>query len=114
MSLEIDYDEYPHARGHEKDIVDGGEGRLRYRKNEVVRWLLNFSSITFDQIWTTYEAGAFSLEDMMEFYRLIGYSLVGFEEIWHERDPATATKMCSCGEQPVEDGSEFCSECLET
>ena len=86
---EIDYDLWPHAKGHEKDVVQGDDGGLHYRKNVVIRWLLDFGNINLDQIWTTFETGAFSIEDMMEFYRLIGYRLEGFEEIWHRRDPAT-------------------------
>lgn len=85
---EIDYDLWPHAKGHEDDVVES-DGRLRYRKNTVVRWLLDAGNLDLNQVWTTYKAGAFTLSDMMEFYRLIGYSLEGFEEIFFHRDPET-------------------------
>ncbi len=86
---EIDYKYFPHAKGHEKDVVQV-DGELRYRKNVVIRWLLDFGDVDINKIWTTHNAGAFTTEDMMEFYRLIGYSLNGFEEIWHSRSPLTA------------------------
>ena len=34
-SIEIDYDDYPHARGHEKDVVEDDDGVFRYRENKV-------------------------------------------------------------------------------
>ena len=85
---DIDYGAWPHACGYEDRIIEV-DGNLHYRPNTVVRWLLDFGNVSLDQIWTTYGAGGFSLGDMMEFYRLMGYSLEGFEEIWHSKDPAT-------------------------
>lgn len=90
--LDINYADYPHAKGHEDKIVEV-DGRLRYKTNRVVRFMLNANGkCDLNLIWCAYDSGAFSLEEMLEFYRLIGYSLDGFEEVWEQRDPATSTK----------------------
>ena len=98
--IEINYDLHPHARGHEKDVVVRGDGKLCYRTNTVIRYLVDAGSISINDLWNVYSiADGFSLDDMLEFYRLIGYPLEGFEEIWHEKDPAT----CSDEEDEEED-----------
>jgi len=110
-SIEIDYDDYPHARGHEKDVVEDDDGVLRYRENKVVSWLRESRNQCMNEIAVMHQRGMFTLEDMMEFYRLIGYSLSGFEEIWHEKDPATRSYECHGCDNVVERGIALCEEC---
>jgi hypothetical protein len=108
---EIDYDDYPHARGHEKDVYKTEDGVLRYRENKVIGWLQERGGSVMNEVAVMHQRGLFSMEDMMEFYRLIGYSLSGFEEIWHEKDPATRTPICQGGDNVVERGKALCEEC---
>jgi hypothetical protein len=68
---------YGLAKGYEDQVVEDEEGRLRYRKNQIVRFLLDMGDIDLNKLWIMYENGMFSQEDFMEFYRLIGYTLTG-------------------------------------
>lgn len=36
-------------------------------------------------LWMEYHEGKFSMDDMMQFYREIGYSLCGYVDVWAER-----------------------------
>ena len=88
---ERNYKDWPHAKGFEDRIVKDEDGNLRYKANRVVVFLYRTKGVDLNVVWQAYTNGAFSLEEMMEFYRLIGYSLEGFEEIWHQKDPKTRT-----------------------
>lgn len=56
------------------------EGRLFYKGNELICWLRK--QVNLSDMWDVYEIGGFSQEEFMQFYRNIGYSLDGFDEIW--------------------------------
>ena len=59
----------------------------RYKQNRVVRYLLITSTADLNQLWEMYELNdLFSLEEMKEFYKLIGYSKSGFNEIFDNDD----------------------------
>lgn len=108
--IEIEYGSFPHARGHECDVVCDEGGVLRYRENKVVSWLL-IDGERLNELAVHYAHGRFSMEDTMEVYRLIGYSLDGFEAIWHEKDPATRSYTCHGCDDIVARGTAFCGEC---
>jgi hypothetical protein len=64
-------------------IVRDEQGILRYAINPLVRWLEDHVSL--NDMWIAYRrTGAWTREQFMQFYRDIGYSLNGFEEIWGE------------------------------
>lgn len=52
-------------------------GTVRFKKNAVVRFLLEAGPFDLNQIWQM----PWSIEDMEQFYQLIGYSVSGFGEI---------------------------------
>lgn len=89
---ERNYRDWPHAKGYEDKIIKDEDGTFRYRPNRVIKFLYQTKGCDLNTVWAAYTNGAFSLEEMMEFYRLIGYTLEGFEEIWHHRDPKTNGK----------------------
>lgn len=65
-------------------VVSGG--RQRFRPNRVVCHILDKVSegkrCDLNDIWGLVGLGAFSKEEMHEFYRLIGYDINGYEEIF--------------------------------
>lgn len=66
-------------------IVEDEEAVYRYKPNGVIVWLFNQGLIEMNKIWSAHVNGAFSIEDLMQFYRELGYSLGGFEEIFSEQ-----------------------------
>jgi len=62
-------------------IIDD-HGVQRFVENEVVCWLLNTHQIDLNSVCLNFLRGKFSLEDYMEFYMSLGYSVSGFEEVF--------------------------------
>lgn len=64
-------------------IVRDADGTLRYQQNPLIRWLCD--EIDLNRMWVEYRRHhTWTQEQFMQFYRDIGYSLSGFEEIWGE------------------------------
>lgn len=63
-------------------IIRDEAGVLRYKRNPLVCWLQEH--IDLNEMWKAYGQGTWSREAFMQFYRDIGYSLSGFEEVWGE------------------------------
>lgn len=63
-------------------IVKDADGTLWFKSRPLVRWLCD--QIDLNKMWLACGQGAFSENALMQFYRDIGYSLGGFEEIWGE------------------------------
>ena len=61
-------------------IIQDEQGVIRYQLNPLVDWLQEHVSL--NDMWRLYQHGAWSREAFMQFYRDIGYSLSGFEEVW--------------------------------
>ena len=61
-------------------IIQDEQGVLRYKQNPLVCWLSGH--IDLNEMWRSYGQGTWSREAFMQFYRDIGYSLSGFEEVW--------------------------------
>lgn len=63
--------------------VEEQQAHPRFQANAVVRYLYDEARrrqlFTLDQIWDL----PFSREDLRQFYQLIGYSIVGYGEIFH-------------------------------
>lgn len=89
--IEINYNDFPHARGHEDRVYADSDGELRYRPNKIIRFAVDTGKISTNEVMIMYVHEMISLEDAMEFYRLLGYSLDRFEEIWYNKDPVTRT-----------------------
>ena len=65
-------------------ISDNGE--LRYKKNPLVRFLLDNGKVSLNDLWNNlYNLDNATIDDMMQLYRDIGYSLEGFEEIFWDK-----------------------------
>ena len=82
---------------------------IRFKRNAIVRFLLdNNGSFDLNALWRMLGSDTFSIEDMEQFYQLIGYSVSGFEEISDFRDEtkdkanSLAEGMRKCPPRPVE------------
>jgi len=54
---------------------------IRFKRNGIVRFLLDNGSFDMNKLWLMLGSDIFSIEDMEQFYQLIGYSASGFGEI---------------------------------
>lgn len=63
-------------------VICDEAGVYRYKVNKLARWLAD--KVGLNDMWVAYFGGRFTQEEFMQFYRDIGYSLGGFEEIWAE------------------------------
>lgn len=63
-------------------IVKDEEGTLRYQENTLITWLHDIYHIDMNNLWVAYRRKVFTRDEFMQFYRDIGYSLSGFEEVW--------------------------------
>jgi len=61
-------------------IIDS-QGVLRFKKNKIVDFLLDNGGIDLNRLWRLWGSGLFPIEDMEQFYQLIGYSISGFNEM---------------------------------
>ena len=61
-------------------IIQDEQGIFRYKKNPMIRWLCDH--IDLNDMWRAYRNEGWDTKTFMQFYRDIGYSLGGFEEIW--------------------------------
>jgi hypothetical protein len=69
-------------------IITDANGVRRFKKNAIVRWLLDTShmgGIDMNLIAIT----PFSDEDRKQFYQLIGYTVCGYFEIFEDEDEDT-------------------------
>ena len=66
----------------EHPVIRDDQGVLRYQASRIHRWLCDH--IDLNEMAVAYQHGAFSRDEFMQFYRDIGYSLSGFEEVWAE------------------------------
>jgi hypothetical protein len=72
-------------------IVSDKNGVLRYQKNGVIDHLIalmhakKLGGYDLCALSADFQEGKFSLEDYMDFYRMMGYSLGGFEEVFSEQ-----------------------------
>lgn len=64
-------------------VVEDKHGVLRYQKNPLIAYLQEQADL--NEMWIIYRKyHTWTQEQFMQFYRDIGYSLHGFEEIWGE------------------------------
>jgi hypothetical protein len=56
---------------------------IRFKQNCAVAWLIDNASL--NSLGRAYSIGNWPLEDMMQVYRMMGYSLCGFQEIFAQK-----------------------------
>jgi hypothetical protein len=72
-----------------------------FRSNRIVRDLLDAATTgkkyDLNEIWGRAGSGGYCKEEMLEFYRLIGYTMCGYGEIF-DREPLNCSMWCdNCG-----------------
>ena len=65
-------------------LVKDSAGTVRFRSQPVVRWLLERAESGTKTDMNDVCLAGFEQDDLMEFYRLIGYSVAGFDEVFCE------------------------------
>ena len=90
MAAHVPPDQWPEWARWQAEITGGdhpvvldSHGVLRYEANTATRWACDHSDL--NELWMAFYRGEIALWDLVEFYRDIGYSLQGFDEIWGER-----------------------------
>ena len=66
----------------EHPIIRDEYGMFRYQLNPLTSWLLDH--VDLNEMCRLYQLGLWSRDVFMQFYRDIGYSLSGFEDVWGE------------------------------
>jgi hypothetical protein len=78
-----------------------GHPRPAFRMNRVVRDLLDAVSAgkqyNLNDIWMRAGSGNYCKEEMLEFYRLIGYTFSGYCEIFEHEDLTCTLECDKCG-----------------
>lgn len=54
----------------------------RFEPNRIVRLLLDTGKINLNEIWVMYGNDLFTIDELKEFYQLIGYTVSGYDEIF--------------------------------
>ncbi len=68
-------------------IIVDASGTIRFQENKIVRFLLDNGIYDLNKLWIMFHnSKIFSLDDMEQFYQLIGYSVSGFGDISNFRD----------------------------
>lgn len=73
------------------------DGVLRYKESQLMSWLCGH--VNLNDMRIAYDRGKFSLGEYMQFYRDIGYSLCGFEEIFGEELEAMGAPTAGEGQE---------------
>ncbi len=79
-------------------IIHDDKGVVRFQSNKVVTWLLDAGRINLNEIGLL----SFPIEDLMQFYMLIGYSVSGFGEIFFEHHGEKAEAMVNWADTEAE------------
>jgi hypothetical protein len=69
-------------------IVAVDDDRVRFKSNAVVRELLDsHPHLDMTEIIRRFSHAPSDVDDLVQFYQLIGYSVDGFGEVWHRKLP---------------------------
>ncbi len=114
-------DNYALINGERFETVLDKKGVQRFPVNRVVNHLLGVAHLgnkcDLNQIALMHSNDMFTDEEMLEFYRLMGYSVCGYTEVWSDRGVDIWSPMwgkdpcdheCSYDE---EEGYMICSGC---
>jgi hypothetical protein len=61
---------------------------LRFKENRIVSMLLDFATsrgLGLNEIWEAHRKGEFTMAELKQLYKLIGYSHIGFAEVFGGR-----------------------------
>jgi hypothetical protein len=83
---------------HPMQPVEYVDRVIRFKKNKVVRYLLDAGGIDLNAIVGAFKREGFSVEDMEQFYQLIGYSVSGFGDLSIVRPETVAAADALVGE----------------
>ncbi len=72
------------VNGYPVDTIIDQHGVQRFIENGVIAWLLESGPLDLNAMRLAYYEDKFSLNDYMEFYMGIGYSVCGFLEVFGE------------------------------
>ena len=61
------------------------DGKVRFKANAIVRWLVDNDKVSLNEIAARHAQGApaFPQEDVDEFWQMLGYSVSGYGELSH-------------------------------
>jgi len=59
---------------------------IRFKANGIVRFLVDHSSTDLNKLWLMLHQKQFTVEDMVQLYQLIGYSVHGFGEVFNKQE----------------------------
>jgi len=76
-----------HINGEPFEAIVDEKGTLRFKRNNVVRDLADQgiqlpNALDYNKIWEKFYDKEYTIEEVMELYRLIGYSIFGFWEVF--------------------------------
>jgi len=93
---------------------EDGHPRPAFRMNRVVRDLLDAVSAgkkyDLNDIWMRAGSGNYCKEEMLEFYRLIGYTMTGYSEIFEPEDLNCSLWCDECGCYPSVHPTKQCKK----
>ncbi len=75
---------FPHAELEREATTGNIRGVLRFKTNGIIRWLVDSGHVSLNNLSVDVDGGRFTIDDHMEFYQGLGYSLGGFLEIFGE------------------------------
>ncbi len=75
------------------------DGIRRFKENRIVCWCLD-NTTDMNQISQMCDRDFFTLDELKEFYQIIGYSIGGYEEIFEDEtvEDEEANKVVEAGE----------------
>jgi len=65
-----------------RKIIEDHNGKERFKPNRIVMHLISTSSVDYNAIWELYRNEMVSLEELQEFYQLVGYTVVSYKELF--------------------------------
>jgi hypothetical protein len=66
-------------------IYEDDNGVYRFKRNKALWWAFESGMLDLNKLWVAFVNHGFPLEDMMQIWRMLGYSLGGFEEVFAEQ-----------------------------
>ncbi len=72
--------------GREYETVIGDDNIQRFKVNKLFRDLVFTKKVNLNQLGNDFQRGIFTLQEYMEFYMGLGYSICSFKEIFGQGD----------------------------
>lgn len=64
------------------EVVECNNGTCRFRKNTLIRWLVDQKKVDLCELSAAQQNGEFTIDEHMLFYVGLGYSLCGFSDVF--------------------------------